>query len=1399
MREYKVRGSDKNEQKIFKHTKKGNKPKDIKRRNVDKRAVNDEDTGSIVGELEADMRDSQCSARTCSSPVKSEYSEEGSGPELPGSFSFTGGNGTQSSGSSRNPFPPSSSKKQGISGIKFQPGTRLEAKDLGNGIWYAVKVVEVDWEEEEILIHFEKWSQRYDEWIPMDSSRLRPVMEPPGGSFVKKITKIFKVGDKVMATWSDSRKYPATVKTVLGSDKYEVLFFDGFSKNIKGGRMIPLKDEELAKIQELQPGIGPSNDVTNSPLSLAHSSSQMITTSMAATLGTKEERRERKRKLNVAELFHFKKRPRIDNPSVAACLENRKKAQRGGGFGSRGRKKGQWTEDMSGVDSSSIDVKIEKNPLGMSQEKKENVLADVLSVESKRRENIVKSRGKISKLDNNLTVKRTKSEMSGHRIDDEGKPISGKKIGRKMNKFKEGARRTHSATQSKRDKGLEDSDQRGRKKEDGDGSRPARAVDDWEPIGEPAYIVDGTDGPRKSIIVADPRIPPGWTRHTIQRMSGHSAGKWDVFFVCPEGRKFRTRHELRLYYEERGEIFPSEQFDFSLGRRKNKAAMEREGNSAMSSSSAGCISNNKTGRQAGVGSTPLNLGPSVESSGDTPVRRVKTLLPRIRPLNAEGGLPPSVLHGTPGNDPVEDLSLLSDGSVLGGLKIQKENDAFRCPKEGCNKNFRKENLLQMHMKHYHPEYNRFVASTPNVADLAYARTVGEPLEELHTRTPRPSVLDKISRFEALRRARATPGESVSSSPPVSSTLPLTSTAAAASASESSLPMSPLHSATPKSATGSLRRRLGEVEASDVSPLVETLDTGAPSGAMPRSPLITDHGEVPQTVIRTLVPVVRPLPVEMTLHLTSNEGEGDLIKGMGNAVLQNSLSSAETTSVLEKRLEEKELDTSSSTSVVPISNASHTKSLRMVRRRHMSDFHMEPLLKKRKSDAEETAQNAVVNGTGNRQTRTESLRREELINCTCGYPEEDGLMIQCDLCMCWQHGLCNNIEHEDHVPEKYVCYICQNPSRERRSKHFLHDQDWLKEGRLPSLSFRSKNPLQIAQNEAILKDSHDLTGTLLQLQTVIHSLRVKVNIAEKKDHPKLYLWAHSWEKGQNPSPPDLHVLSRNERKIDTAETSMKTEEQNEVETSKTKRNFSHQYTTVCNKYDAVEQSLEMCEAPVEVKLEVETKTNSPEVADTVVVDNTIEIATETEVVTAETVQEETEEQKERYVDEDDKLSSKSIQDSMSVCGNEEMSNSTVLSSPVKVNDKKANFNRDSNTEDNVSVCRDDFDESLSVGNTGNTKDASGAANGMVARKAVQSAPQPEAPIDPTECRLILLDHIEHGQQQVEERLALIETQLEELENMDTSSNIDRCSDSRIKETIQMLLRDLSALYDIATFN
>lgn len=124
-----------------------------------------------------------------------------------------------------------------------------------------------------------------------------------------------------------------------------------------------------------------------------------------------------------------------------------------------------------------------------------------------------------------------------------------------------------------------------------------------------------------------------------------------------------------------------------------------------------------------------------------------------------------------------------------------------------------------------------------------------------------------------------------------------------------------------------------------------------------------------------------------------------------------------------------------------------------------------------------------------------MKQEEIINCTCGFSEEDGLMIQCELCLCWQHAYCNNIERESQVPEKYICYICQNPLRERLSRKFYHDQDWLKQGMLPVGSYHTKDEQGLQHRFDKLKKCNDLCGGLLEIQEYLHSLALKMKIAE----------------------------------------------------------------------------------------------------------------------------------------------------------------------------------------------------------------------------------------------------------------------------------------------------------------
>lgn len=163
------------------------------------------------------------------------------------------------------------------------------------------------------------------------------------------------------------------------------------------------------------------------------------------------------------------------------------------------------------------------------------------------------------------------------------------------------------------------------------------------------------------------------------------------------------------------------------------------------------------------------------------------------------------------------------------------------------------------------------------------------------------------------------------------------------------------------------------------------------------------------------------------------------------------------------------------------------------------------------EAEEDTGDAWVEGT---EGVPASETTAEIINCGCGSTEEEGLMLQCDVCLCWQHGDCYNIVGEDQVPDKYICSLCDHPRLERSSHKFRHHQDWLKEGRLPRFSFSSsRGDLRL---EACVRRGHELTANVQQLSHVLHSLRLKLHIAREADHPKFVMWHKKWNE-QEESP------------------------------------------------------------------------------------------------------------------------------------------------------------------------------------------------------------------------------------------------------------------------------------------
>jgi hypothetical protein len=54
-------------------------------------------------------------------------------------------------------------------------------------------------------------------------------------------------------------------------------------------------------------------------------------------------------------------------------------------------------------------------------------------------------------------------------------------------------------------------------------------------------------------------------------------------------------------------------------------------------------------------------------------------------------------------------------------------------------------------------------------------------------------------------------------------------------------------------------------------------------------------------------------------------------------------------------------------------------------------------------------------------------KDDTIRCICDDNEEDGLMIQCDHCLCWLHCECVNISRNN-IPERYKCDFCKKGKR-----------------------------------------------------------------------------------------------------------------------------------------------------------------------------------------------------------------------------------------------------------------------------------------------------------------------------------------------------------------------------------
>ncbi|XP_061382783.1 uncharacterized protein LOC116770086 isoform X1 [Danaus plexippus] len=1264
------------------------------------------------------------------------------------------------------PIPQKLSKNDKGNSVSLSVGSKVEAKDYGE-FWHSAQIVEVDYDEMEVLVHYENTHNKPDEWISVSSPRLRLTNNPTQSTPARNVrTEIkpekeevkveekpkqqFVVGERCLARWRDNRRFIATILTDLGNGNYEIMFDDGFKWKCTTSRMCKLKESKTeplaidtsasASSSSLSPipipGTGPTGNIPNSQYTF-HTH---LFDPTRDYLGSKSERREMKRKLNIKEIFNIgqKKQKRKDSDQGKPKIGKVKKARVikkkvdikpeaetevklevsqitmeikkeipdavASIIGTVSKDESDKTkidteinvpmdaakdvEESSAEtnieDANVFDVKntgtafdseevVEKNDIGDSLVSSSDLLVPsdlgfqseptsdpVMEEEAKleqfekpdesKQEVIEKMKEVICKLEGGLDIHKidtTKREVDTKPVSEVDTTVKDDRSKRKLSKIKRNKRlrmlqekkvkkqvekvknelvEMRKQMEEMRKQMLMKTEEMARPHEMPESFLlPGEWCCKWlngQPLGNVCEFEDKVDGKglkKMSVQVEDKRLPPGWTKLMVRRSFGQSAGKWDVVLVGPENRRFHTKTDIRNYLE---------QHDDSL-KQYEHALLDFGVHLKLS-------------RRMGWYTTDGGVAPALVKRKKLGINR-KEGKKRKKEKSAKRDIslesfykrtfypesPPVFLE-----NPVED-----DGSVyVGSMKVEVIDNLLRCPAEGCLKNFRNTTLLQMHIKHYHREMREMLGATPKVLDLARERT--KPTDIEVKKTEFESKIIKVK-----------------------------------------LPKLPKRSEEPKSQTNP---EVKEPIVQKVEPRPQTppkLDVPIPrSQDSPklRQALITKPAKRP----KVLLPVRKPEPEEkeeipeeadvekIDFDDSSNTAEKPFEEFRRKCDKKRKCFSTVSRKPISEEDEwfgvNSDLDTRSS---FPGSGTPDSKNMDKA----------VPLPVSSESNEEQKDGNMYMYTETGERIKIEHMKREEIINCHCGFREEDGLMVQCELCLCWQHALCHNIQKESEVPEKYTCSICLNPRRGRRSKRFLHDQDRLYEGLLPG-----------AKPCETLRRSHELSANLLKIQDALHAMRVKHYVATKKDHPKLYLWAKDWESPEvnftqerlNSDYSDLNIIINN---IGKENLPLKPDEVN---------------------------------PHLDIRMPI------------------------------------TEEPEDRFTQRDSSL----------------MNLSSVLSSPT-------------GTSLDLPITTSELERL-----------AKSVQEQEVQRVVI---PQPEAAIENSACRERLLRHVQRCQGFIDARLDSIEAQVAELESQDPSFEDDETADffPRTKQTIQMLMRDLDTMEEL----
>uniref|UniRef100_UPI00398E40E7 PHD finger protein 20-like protein 1 isoform X2 n=1 Tax=Pristiophorus japonicus TaxID=55135 RepID=UPI00398E40E7 len=886
-------------------------------------------------------------------------------------------------------------------GIVFEVGARLEAQDYLQK-WYTSRIEKIDYEEGKMLIHFERWSHRYDEWIYWDSHRLRPL---EGQSLRREELKDdeeitdFKTGDEVLARWTDCRYYPAKIEDISEEGTYTVQFYDGVIRSLK--RMHIKSMPEDAKGQDW--------------LALVKAATAAAAAKNKTVSKHRVNKEKEKSKMGIGS--HFKKEEAMSDVKETEDEAHKKQEE-----------------------PASVAISGNSEPLTFDEPKQTSGQAET-SGARKRKASVICSfqakRARLNKITGLLASKAVSGDGSemledgigSHHVPDQLPP-------------------SDTTDQLKTEVSSGDSCPLNQKSDPLSSSPPsaklrARKTKPEEPSGN----IKASDP------TPTPTVPQGKELHNVE---------------FPQTLPPPPPSDIPQTDFDRYQFLPGESncLEFSDMVPLDLSQHSRHKTSA-SVSSLQCPEKEQTMKPHSKMITDASMASSS-----------------------------SVTHAKKTEDPLAPKELV----------IELDHNKFKCTFPRCFKAFRKAKLLDYHVKYYHN------------AEKGSDSETGSLESGMRTRATSASIPASTVDSLELKRWRTLSNSSSPSShlPALQLEMPLDISLKPSKVCKKKRSSASFSTeGTDTHPTPSVKERSMETVHERILRKCVDRDRNAEVGVKSeRKMKFEEKNSLPgkkernkekkdKEHVKLKQKKKKKKKKKSKYEFTDCEGFNDIslefLERCSSPVTKPGSSLALRCASVVKPAYLSPKSLLSSGSLLELSMDRTT--------RHESAFSDDEYFDG--SSTESALMSEDYSQDLDNSTNPEESQEEDdsnaIVRCICEMDEENGFMIQCEECLCWQHSICMGLL-EDSIPDQYVCYICRDPPGQRWSAKYRYDKEWLKNGHMYGLSFLKENYSQ--QNAKKIVSTHQLLADVYSVTEVLHGLQLKINILQSRKHPDLHLWAQS---------------------------------------------------------------------------------------------------------------------------------------------------------------------------------------------------------------------------------------------------------------------------------------------------